>query len=135
MNRCLSLFVSFCAALLFAAWPIAAAARDGGGEVRVSTACGNGSTAQLRLRSRDDGIELRFAVDDSRSGRVWRIAIVHERRIAWRGTAKTTRASDSFELRRTLPDLPGADSVTATAWGPRGTVCRVSATLSSTSTR
>jgi hypothetical protein len=55
--------------------------------------------------------------------------------IAWQGTAKTTRASDSFELRRALPDLPGADTVTATAWGPRGTVCRVGATLSSTSTR
>ena len=43
--------------------------------------------------------------------------------------SSTTRASSSFEVRRTLQDLPGADTVTASAWGPRGLVCRADATL------
>lgn len=33
------------------------------------------------------------------------------------------------EVRRTVPDVPGADTVTATAWGPGGLVCRATATL------
>ena len=34
-----------------------------------------------------------------------------------------------FEVRRLLTDLPGTDAVTATAWGPRGLVCRAAGTL------
>ena len=90
---------------------------------------GSGATAELRLRRRDDGIELRFEVDHSRAAVAWRVVLVHERRIAWKGAARTTRPDGSFEVRRTLPDLPGADAVTAQAWGPRGLVCRAAATL------
>jgi hypothetical protein len=116
-------------ALLLATGSVAAVAKDGHGEVRVAGVCGHGAVATLRLRSRDDGIELRFEVDQSRADVSWRVVLVHERRIAWRGAARTTRPGGSFEVRRTLPDLPGADVVTARAWGPRGLVCRADATL------
>lgn len=75
-------------------------------------------TAAKRLKSGDDGIELQFEVDHSRAGVVWRVVLVHERRIAWKGAARTTRPNGSFEVRRTLQDLSGADAVTARAWGP-----------------
>ena len=39
------------------------------------------------------------------------------------------RLSGSYEVERMLPDLPGSDSVTVRAWGPRGVSCSVSATL------
>jgi hypothetical protein len=123
------LLAAVAAALLLAAGSQASVAKDGHGEVRVAGVCGNGAAATLRLRSRDDGIELRFEVDESRAGVAWRVVLVHERRIAWRGAARTARAGGSFEVRRTLPDLPGADAVTARAWGPRGIVCRADATL------
>jgi hypothetical protein len=114
---------------LLAAQSIAAVTTDDHGEVRVAGVCGKGATAKLRLKNHDDGIELRFEVDHSRAGVIWRIVLVHERRVAWRGNARTTRPNGSFEVRRTLRDLPGADAITARAWGPRGLVCRAAATL------
>jgi hypothetical protein len=114
---------------LFAAWPVAAIAKDGPGEVRIAGVCSNGATSELRLRSRDQGIELRFKLDHGGAGAIWRVVVVQERRIAWKGAVRTTRSDSSFEVRRTLQDLPGADTVTANAWGPRGLGCRAEATL------
>ena len=111
-----------------AAQPVASGAKDGGGDVRVAAACSKGVTSDLRLRARDGGIELRFKLRRGRAGS-WRVVLVQERRVAWRGTRKTSGSSDSLELRRMLSDLPGADVVTATAWGPGGLTCRASATL------
>jgi hypothetical protein len=115
--------------LLFAARPVAAVAKDGRGELRVAGVCSSGAASRLRLKRDGDGIELRFEVEHSRAGVVWRVVLVHERRIAWKGAARTTRPSGSFEVTRTVQDLPGADAVTAQAWGPRGLVCRAAATL------
>ena len=128
-GRPFAMLLVTCLVLLFAAWPSAAVAKDGRGEVRVAGVCGRGATSQLRLRSDDDGIELRFEVEHSRKSAVWRVVLVHERRIAWKGAAKTTRSSGSFEVRRTLPDFPGADAVSARALGPQGLVCRAAAIL------
>jgi hypothetical protein len=115
--------------LVFAVRPVAAVAKDGRGEVRVAGVCGSGATSKLRLKSEDDGIELRFEVDHSRAGVLWRVVLVHERRIAWKGTVRTTRPSGSFQVRRTVQDLAGADAVTARALGPGGLVCRAAAML------
>jgi hypothetical protein len=117
-------------ALLFAASPVAALAKDGRGEVRAVGVCGNGAVSELRLRSRDGGIDVRFELDSGRTNVAWRVVVVHERRVAWKGVARTTRPNGSFEVRRTLRDLPGDDAVTASAWGPRGLICRATATLS-----
>lgn len=115
-------------AVLLVASPTAAIAKGGRDEVRVAGVCGSGALAELRLKRRDDGIELRFGVDRRGAGAVWRIVLVHERRIAWRGVRRTGQ-NGSFEVRWMLEDLSGADAVTARAWGPRGLVCRASATL------
>jgi hypothetical protein len=125
------------ALLLFACSAGAAAARgnDHGGpgsgneDVRVAGHCGRGANSSLRLRARDDGIEVRFRLRQTRGHGVWRIAIVHEHRVSPRAKKKTTRTDDSFELRRTLPDLQGSDTVAVHAWGPRGLACRATATL------
>ncbi len=115
---------------LLAARPVAALAKDGG-DVRVAAVCSKGASSELRLKSGDGGIEVRFRL---RRGRVstWRVVLVQERRVAFKGTQKTAGSSGSFELRRTLPDLTGADAITATAWGPQGLVCRATATLPGT---
>ena len=115
--------------LVFAVRSVAAVAKDGRGEVRVAGVCGSGVTSKLRLKSEDDGIELRFEVDHSRAGVLWRVVLVHERRIAWKGAVRTTRPSGSFQVRRTVQDLAGADAVTARALGPGGLVCRAAAVL------
>jgi hypothetical protein len=126
----LSLLLGIGVVLLAAVWPLAAGAEDDR-DVRVVGVCGSGSgvTSKLRLKSGDDGLEVRFEVEHARAGVVWRVVLVHERRIAWRGSARTTRSSGSFEVRRVLRDLPGSDAVSARAWGPRGVVCRAAAVL------
>jgi hypothetical protein len=117
-------------ALVFPTEPIhAMIGKDDPGDVRVTGVCGAGARAKLRLKTREAGIEVRFEVEQSRARGVWRVALVHERRVVWKGAVRTSGSSHSFELRRTLPDLPGSDSVTARAWGPRGLTCDATATL------
>jgi hypothetical protein len=128
-RRLIVLAIAVAALWLLAARPLAAAAKDGDGEVRVTGVCGRGAQSELRLKTRDDGIELRFKLDHTRRGAAWRVVVVQERRIAWKGSARTAGSSASFDVRRTLQDLPGADAVTVSAWGPRGLVCRATATL------
>jgi hypothetical protein len=122
-------------ALLLLAFSAGAAQARGGdngggrGDVRVAAACGRGVAASLRLHADDGRIEVRFHLEQRRGRGAWRIAIVHEQRVAARATRRTTRSSDSFEVRRTVPDLPGSDSVAVHAWGPGGLGCRAAATL------
>jgi hypothetical protein len=103
----------------------------GGGdrpEVRAGGTCGKGATSSLRVRSRDGGLETEFEVH-GRAGASWRVTIVHEWKVAWRGRRRTAGPSRSFTLEYRLPDLSGADVVSARAVGPRGVVCAASATL------
>lgn len=101
----------------------------GGDDVRVAGHCGRGVAASLRLRAHDQGIEVRFRLRQERGHGAWRVAVVHERRVVLRATKRTTRRNDSFELRRTLPDLQGTDTVAIHAWGLHGRGCRAAATL------
>jgi len=98
-------------------------------DVRAVGACSKGVAAELRLKSEDRGIELRFKLRQTQGSTAWRVALVQERRVVWKGTLRTRRQSRAFELRRTLQDLRGDDTVTASAWGPRGLGCRATATL------
>jgi hypothetical protein len=122
--------VPLAAALLLAAAPAGVQARGGDrAEVRASGVCGKGATAKLRLRARDGGIRARFEVDHHRSGVSWRVVLIQDRRVIWRGRARTGGPSASFEVERRLRDLPGADQVTARASGPGGLTCSATATL------
>ncbi|HMS60956.1 MAG TPA: hypothetical protein PKD63_01670 [Solirubrobacteraceae bacterium] len=122
---------ALCALLVLLSAPVPASARGGGegGEVRAAGSCGAGAAMSLRLRARDGGIRLRLEVDHNRSRARWRVVLVQDRRIVWRGSARTRGASDAFEIERRLRDLPGADAVTARAWGPAGVTCAATATL------
>jgi hypothetical protein len=118
--------------LALAVGAASARAEDGGGrggDVRVAGECGRGATSSLRLRADEGRIEMHFRVRQTRGRGVWRITIVHEDRVSARATRRTTRFADSFELRRTLPDLRGSDTVVVHAWGPSGLGCRATATL------
>ena len=103
--------------------------KDDRQEIRVAGRCGGGATSKLRLRAEDGEIEVEFEVDQNRSGVRWRVALVHERRVAWKGVARTAGPSGSFEVRRVVRDLPGSDSVSARAWGPGGLSCQARASL------
>ena len=112
----------------------ATALADGGDDqdVRIRGTCGKGVTSKLRLRAKDGAIQVEFEVKSNRGGERWRVVLVHERRVAWRGRARTRSGSRSFRVRRSLPDFDGADQVTARASGPRGNTCQASGVLAGT---
>ncbi len=118
------------ASLFFAVMPgLAREGKDDRPEVRVAGTCNGGAKAKLRLRADRGMLDLEFEVEHARAGVLWRVALVHERRVAWKGSARTSRPGGSFAVERALPDLPGYDIVTARAWGPNGVACRAAATL------
>jgi hypothetical protein len=128
LRRLVSLMLVVLAASLLA--PATTLARHGGDdEARVEGSCGRGASAELRLKADDGAIEVELRVDSRRSGERWRVVLVHERRVAWRGTVRS-RGGGSFRIRRTLPDFAGADQVDTVASGPRGLSCQASAVLS-----
>ena len=106
--------------------PAGALAKGGPREVLSSARCGGSVTADLRLRAQG-GIRVRLEVEHSRAG-IWHVVLVHERRVAWRGTAR-----GSFEVERSLPDYPGSDAVIARATGPGGAVCQLTGVISDVS--
>ncbi|HEX2303992.1 MAG TPA: hypothetical protein VHH57_10255 [Gaiella sp.] len=122
-------------ALVALAMPIAAGADEGDGsgsqaEARVELSCSANSRVRLRVRTQDDDM-LRIDLDlrTPRRGASWLVVMVHERRLVFRVPRRTGRSSGSLSLRRTIPDWPGPDTVTVRATGPRGEVCRASATI------
>jgi hypothetical protein len=129
-----SLSPSFLAAVIWLALAVGAptiALAHGGDDkdVRVSGTCGKGATSELRLKAKDGAIRVEFEVDSNRAGQRWRVVLVHERRVAWRGQARTRSGSGSFRIRRSVPDFDGADQVTARASGPRGNTCEATGRL------
>jgi hypothetical protein len=126
-------FTAVCAAvaLLGATAATAADARHGGDRhtVRAGGTCGGGVRSELKLKADDGGFEAEFEVHQARRGSSWRLVVVQEGRVVWRGTARAGRASGSFTLHRRLRDFAGADRVTVRASGARGVTCRASATL------
>jgi hypothetical protein len=117
------LVLSLILLVALAAAPGTAVAKDGRPEVRSTVSCGGGVTAELRLRAQDGRIRTRFEIQHGRAG-TWHVVVVHERRVAWRGSAR-----NSFEIERSLPDFPGSDAVSARATGPRGVVCQAAGLL------
>jgi hypothetical protein len=120
------------AALLAASVSVAAAApgpgKSGRSEAETSSTCGGVVKTRLRLRAEDGTVRLEFRVEYARGVAGWRVALVHERRVAWKGP-KSTRRAGSFVVRRELPDLPGSDTFVARIWGPGGRTCTTTATV------
>jgi len=127
----LSLVLSLALLALAVLGPGSAVARGGGDrpEVRVAGVCGKGATSKLKLKADDGHIEAEFEVDHNRAGTRWRVTFVQERRVVYRGNARTGGRSGSFSLEKRLADLPGSDQVMARAVGPRGLTCQATAVL------
>src|SRR5215208_6479274 len=80
--------------------PACALADDG---VRVAGACSAGATASLRLDDKGRQLELRFEARHGRGADRWRVVIVRERRVVWRGSPRARRGR--IRVRRDLTDL------------------------------
>jgi hypothetical protein len=113
---------------LVLALPAPALARDDR-DVRVTGMCGTGASSTLRLRAKDGAIRVEFELRGERRGERWRVALVHERRVVWRGRARTRSGSARLRVRRSIPDYDGADQVGVRASGPRGNTCEATAVI------
>jgi hypothetical protein len=96
-------------------------------DVRVSGSCGAGATSSMRLKDEGNRIELRFEARSGRSVARWRVAVVQERRVVWRGSPRARNGR--IRVRRELIDLSGVDRVRVIASGPRGLRCVAEAAL------
>jgi hypothetical protein len=119
-------------ALLVAFAAPSRAPADGGrgsrGDVRVSTACGSGARAELRVREReDDLLRIELELSTPQRGSRWSLVIVHERRLVFSGRVRVS--GGSIAVRRTVRDWFGEDHVVARATGPSGTTCRLAGTV------
>jgi hypothetical protein len=120
--------------------PAAGAAGDDEEEDESATrvSCAGGS-AVLRLSGEedddddddDDGgrIDVELRVDVRRPVLVWRIVLVHERRLVYRGTRRWSRPRHSLRLARWVPDWAGRQTVTARLTTGAGRTCRLEATI------
>ena len=83
---------------------------------------------RLRVRERDDDLRVDVDLRAARRG-TWIVTIVHERRIVLRGTRRTGAESRSLSVRVAIPDWPGRDTLAVRTLGPRGELCRATATV------
>jgi hypothetical protein len=83
--------------------------------------------ATLQLASVSGRIQAQFALQRAGDS-AWRLVVVHEGHVAWRGSGHAGRRG-ALWLDRRLPDYEGVDHVLVRAASPRGRVCSASATL------
>ena len=120
-----ALGVALAAVVAALALPVAAAADD---DVRRTGSCTRSSEIELELRADDGAIRVELEIETGRRRARWRVILLHERRTVFRGFVRT-RSNGSLELRRSVPDWFGTDTVVVRASGPRAETCRVSAAL------
>lgn len=97
--------------------------------VRVSRSCSTRSTVALRLREADDDeLWVDLTVRTRSRHASWNVVLVRERRLVWRTRARTG-PSGSFSRRVTVAEWPGRNTIVVRAVGPRGEICRATATL------
>ena len=90
--------------------------------------CSGSSDWKLKLSPEDGRIEVEYEVDSNRVGQSWKVKIVKNGNVIFRGTRTTKGASGSFEVRRVTSNPPGSDTFRATATHA-GEVCRGAATF------
>jgi hypothetical protein len=98
-------------------------------DASVSSRCGAGVVATLRLQANGRVIRVRFEIEHDRPGARWQIAVVHERRLAWKGAARASSPTGWLGVERRIGDFPGSDAVSVRAWGPGGAGCQATASV------
>ena len=105
---------------------VAAAPADAGDREVVRRGSCSGSTDwKLKAKQEDGRIEVEAEIDSNRNGRTWRWRLLHNGSVTARGTKSTRAPSGSFEVRRVVVDLAGADHLKLRASNPAsGETCR-----------
>lgn len=110
---------------LLAALVLPASARAD--DVRVRGTCSGRSSLELRVRNEQGRLRVEFEIRNRGAATTWRVVLLHERRLVWRGAVRTP-ARSAARVRRTYADWFGSDTVTVRAVAGRGELCRATAT-------
>ena len=103
----------------------ATAAQANDRDVERRGSCTGATDWKLKASPEDGRIEVEAEVDSNRVGQAWSWRMSHNGTVSARGTATTKAPSGSFEVRRVVVDLRGADALAFRATNPRsGEVCR-----------
>jgi hypothetical protein len=122
-----SLWTRFGALALVAATALipAASAEAKDGDVIKRGNCSARADWKLKASPENGRIEVEGEVDSNRNGQMWRWKIKHNGTLSARGTKTTVAPSGSFEVRRVLVNLSGADRIVFKARNIRSDeVCR-----------
>jgi hypothetical protein len=92
-----------------------AVAKDGSGDARARGTCSRSSDWELRAKTADGRLEVRFEIDSNRGGQQWIYTIRHDGIVTASGRRATSSSGGSFRVERARTDAPGTTTITATA--------------------
>ena len=85
--------------------------------------CGGGVHSKLSVWAEKERlIGASFTLTGAEPGASWRVVVVHEGHVTWRGKARVG-ADGTLKVKRRMDDYPGADRVAVRAYGPGGATC------------
>jgi hypothetical protein len=82
-----------------------------------------------RLRAEDGRIRIDLEFEHLRRRGAWTVVILHERRVIARATLSAKTTTSKLQLRRSVADWFGSDTIVSRASGPGGEQCRATATV------
>ena len=101
--------VTILAALTIAMLVGAPVARAGNNDVIERGGCSGSSDWKLKVSPDNARLEVEFEVEQNVSGDDWRVRILHDGEVVFRGKKTTGGASDSFTVRILENDAAGTD--------------------------
>src|SRR3954454_250365 len=96
----------------------------------AGTECGGGARSALSVWAEHSGLGAAFTLQRAHPETDWRLTVVHDGHISWRGSARTDRAG-GLKLVHRFKDYPGPDHVSVRAIAPDGATCASTASFAS----
>ena len=88
----------------------AGSAHAGGGDVRKTKACSEGSRVKLKAKPDNGRLEVEAEVDSNVNGQTWSWRVTHDGNGVGHGTAQTKAPSGSFSIHRRTGNSAGSDT-------------------------
>ena len=104
---------------------VAGPAQAGGGEVRKSTTCSDGSHVKIKAKPDDGRLEVEAEVDSNVNGQTWSWRLRRNGVSVAHGSKQTKAPSGSFSIERRIGNPAGQDTIRFRATHA-GEVCVVS---------
>jgi hypothetical protein len=112
------ILIPLAAASAALALTVPSALARGGDDVRKAGTCTGSSSAKIKAKARDGGLEVEFEVDQNRNGVKWRVKIKDNGKRVFRGKRRTKAPSGSFSVERRIADRPGTDHLKGVGKNP-----------------